>query len=117
MPRHSDLNHEKNEKHKKRVPPTGQTAFKVVKTSSSKSVALTSSSNSEVAELQIAVSISCHSAVRSVDHLGEIMVTHGKGSNFMLFNNFAFVTRFGFFLGMVWLFFSKGVWQTWSEET
>jgi len=43
-----------------------------------------------------AVSITCHSAVRPVDHLGEIMVTHGKGSNFMLFNNL--------------FFFSKGVW-------
>jgi len=30
------MNHEKNEKHKKRVPPTVQTVFKVVKTSSSK---------------------------------------------------------------------------------
>jgi len=84
------MNHEKNEKHKKRVPPTGQTAFKVVKTSSSKSDAL------KPADFQIAVSITCHSAVRPVDQLGEIMVTHGKGSNFMLFNNLAFFTRFVF---------------------
>jgi len=71
IPRHSNLiNHEKNEKHKKRVPPTGQTAFKGF-TSNSKSDAL------KVHAFQIAVTITCHSAVHSVDHLGEIMVTHG----------------------------------------
>jgi len=51
------------EKHEKRVPPTGQIAFKYVKTSSSRSDAM------KVAELQIAVSITCHSAIHSVDHL------------------------------------------------
>jgi len=51
-----------------------------------------------VAEFQIAVSIIiCHSAIRFVDHLGENMVTHGKGRNFMVFNNLAFITPFGFF--------------------
>jgi len=71
IPRHSNLiNHEKNEKHNKRVPPTGQTAFKGF-TSNSKSDAL------KVHAFQIAVTITCHSAVHSVDHLGEIMVTHG----------------------------------------
>jgi len=34
------MNHEKSKKHQKRVPPAGQTAFKVVKTSSSKRDAL-----------------------------------------------------------------------------
>jgi len=75
----------------RRVPPTGQTAFKVVKTSSSKSDAL------KVAEFQIAVSIICHSAIRFVDHLGEDMVTLGKGQNFMVFNNLAFLPRLAFF--------------------
>jgi len=60
----------KKPKNRRRVLSTGQTAFKVVKTSSSKSGAL------KVAEFQIAVSIICHSAVRSIDHIGEIMVTH-----------------------------------------
>jgi len=65
-----------------------------------------------VAEFQIAVSIIiCHSAICFVDHLGENMVTHGKGRNFMVFNNLAFITPFGFFLDIVWLFFSKDVWQ------
>ena len=32
------------------------------------------------AELQVAVGIACHSAIMAVDHLGEIMVQHGKGS-------------------------------------
>jgi len=41
------------------------------------------------------------------------MVTHGKGTNFMGFNNLAFFTPFGFFLDMVWHFFSKDVWQPW----
>jgi len=68
IPRHSNLmNHETNEKH--RVPPTGQTAFKV-KTAGSKSEAL------KLVEFQIVVSIASHSVIRSVDHLGEIMVTH-----------------------------------------
>jgi len=45
----------------------------------------------KVAEFQIAVSIIVsHRAVRSVDHFGEIMVTHGEGSDFMLFNNLPF---------------------------
>jgi len=52
----------KTEKLKKRVPPTGQTALTVVKTSSSKSDAL------KVAELQIGMNITCHDAVRSIDH-------------------------------------------------
>jgi len=91
----------------RRVPPKEQTAFKVVKTSSSKSDAL------KVAEFQIAVSMICHSAIRCVDHLGENMVKHGKGQSFMVFNNLAFFTPFGFFysvwlfLDMVWLFFLK----------
>jgi len=73
------------------VPPTGQTAFKVVNTSSSKADAL------KVAEFQIAVSIICHSAIRFVDHLGENMVTHGKGQNFMVFNKLAFFISFWHF--------------------
>ena len=32
------------------------------------------------AEIQIAVGIACHSAILAIDHLGEIMVQHGKGS-------------------------------------
>jgi hypothetical protein len=31
-------------------------------------------------ELQIAVSVTCHFAVRTVDHLSEIMIPHGHGS-------------------------------------
>ena len=42
------------------------------------------------------------------------MVTHGKDKNFMVFNNLAFFTPFGFFLDMIWLFFSKDVWQPWT---
>jgi len=64
-----------------------------------------------VAEYQIVVSIICHSTIRFVDHLAENMVTHGKSTNFMVFNNLAFFTPFGFFLDMVWPFFSKDVWQ------
>jgi len=59
-----------------------------------------------MAEFQIAVSIICHSAIRFVDHLGENMVTHGKGRNFMDFNNLAFFTPFGFF-GHGLAFFSQ----------
>ena len=77
------MNHEKTSKHR-RVPSTGETALKVVTTSSSKIDAL------KVTEFQIAVSIICHSAVRFVDHLGENMAKHGKGQNFMFFNNLAF---------------------------
>eukprot|EP00794_Sanderia_malayensis_P006442 gene6442-biopygen4768 len=32
------------------------------------------------AETQVAVGIACHSEIMVVDHLGEIMVEHGKGS-------------------------------------
>jgi len=31
-------------------------------------------------ELQVAVSMTCHCAIRTVDHLNEIMVAHGHGS-------------------------------------
>jgi len=62
-----------------------------VKTSSSKNDAL------KVDEFQIAWSIMCYSAIRFVDHLGESMVTHGKGRNFMVFNNLAFFNPVGFF--------------------
>ena len=31
-------------------------------------------------ELQNAVSMTCHCAVRTVDHLNEIMIAHGHGS-------------------------------------
>ena len=31
-------------------------------------------------ELQIAVTVTCHSSINAVDHLGEIVVQHGKGS-------------------------------------
>ena len=97
------MNHEKTWKHGRKVLPSGQTAFKDIKTSSSKSDVL------KVPEFQIAVSIICHSAIRwnFVDHLGENMVTHGEGRNFMVFNNLAFFTPFGFFLDKVWLFSQK----------
>jgi len=62
----------------------------------------------QLAEFQIVVSITCHSAIRSVDHLGEIMVTHEKGSNCMLYNNLAF---FGHSLG----FLLKVVCQPWAR--
>jgi len=48
-----------------------------------------------VAEFQIAHENSLSQCY--VDYLGENMVTHGKGRNFMVFNNLAFLTPFGFF--------------------
>ena len=61
---------------------------------------------------QTAVSITCHSAIRFVDHLGESMATHGKDRNLMVFNNLAFFYPVWLFLDMVWLFFSKDVRQS-----
>ena len=58
-------------------------------------------------EFQIAVSVICHSAIRFVDHLGENMVTHGEGRNFMVFSNLAFFYPVWLFLDKVWLFFLK----------
>jgi len=54
----------------------------------------------KVDEFQIAVSIICHSAIRFVDQLGKSMVTHGKGRNFVVFNNMAFFYP-------VWLFWTR----------
>jgi hypothetical protein len=34
----------------------------------------------KVVELQNAVSMTCHNAIRTVDHLSEIMIAHGHGS-------------------------------------
>jgi len=60
----------------RKVPPTGQTAFKVIETSRSKSDAL------KVPEFQISVSVICHSAIRFVDHLGENMVNTWRRQKF-----------------------------------
>ena len=35
----------------------------------------------KVMELQLAVAVTCHCSITAVDHLGEIIVHHGKGSN------------------------------------
>lgn len=65
--------HEKTEKHKKRQ--------YVIKTARPVTV-YPSGPSEEVkkAELELAVAITCHCSIRSVDHLGEIMKKHGKGS-------------------------------------
>jgi len=34
----------------------------------------------EAVELKIAVSMTCHCTVRTIDHLSEVMVAHGHGS-------------------------------------
>jgi hypothetical protein len=75
LPRISNLsNHEKSEKHKRRTPLQGETQLNVRKTPRP------DMDKVKAAELQIAVSMVCHCAIRAVDHLSEIMTAYGHGS-------------------------------------
>ena len=75
LPRISNLsNHEKSEKHKRRTPLQGQTRLNVRKTPKQ------DMDKVKAVELQIAVSVTCHCAIRTVDHLSEITIAHGHGS-------------------------------------
>jgi len=75
LPRISNLsNHEKSEKHKRRTELQGQRQLKVRKTRRQ------DMDKVKAVELQIALSMTCHCAVRTVDHLSEIMIAHGHGS-------------------------------------
>jgi hypothetical protein len=72
LPRISNLSdHEKSEKHKRRTPLQGQTQLNARNTPRQ---------DMDKVELQIAVSMTCRCAIRTVDHLSEIMVAHGHGS-------------------------------------
>ncbi|XP_067125821.1 zinc finger protein 862-like [Centruroides vittatus] len=75
FPRLSNLsNHDKSDKHKKNTPSTYQTVLPVTKTSK------TIDDKVKEAELQLSVSIACHSAIRSIDYVGEIIVKQACGS-------------------------------------
>jgi hypothetical protein len=75
LPRISNLsNHEKSEKHKQRTPLQGQTRLNVRKTPRQ------DMNKFKAVELQIVVSMACHCVILAVDHLSEIMTTHGHGS-------------------------------------
>ena len=69
--------HEKTEKHKKHVPKQGQQFINfTTKPRSSHKI----DDGVKQAELHLAATIACHSSIRSVDHLGEIIARHGSGS-------------------------------------
>jgi hypothetical protein len=67
-------NHEKSEKHKRRTPLQGQTQLDVRKTPRQ------DVDKVKAVELKIAVSMTCHCTIRTVDHLSEIMIAHGHRS-------------------------------------
>ena len=74
VPRLSNLtNHGATEKHKKNTT-SSQKNLLVIKTSTK------IDDEVKIAKLQIAVSMSCHSAIRTIDHMSEIMVAHESGS-------------------------------------
>jgi len=75
LPRISNLsNLEKSEEHKGRTQLQGQARLNARKTPRQVMDKV------KAVELQIAVSITCHYAIRTVDHLSEIMIAHGHGS-------------------------------------
>ena len=75
LPRISSLsNHEKSEKHKRRTPLHSQMQLNVRKTPKQ------DKDKVKAVELQTAVSMICHCAIRTVDHLSEIMIAHRNGS-------------------------------------
>jgi hypothetical protein len=67
-------NHKKLEKHKRRTPLQDQAQLNVRKTPAQ------NMDKVKAVELQIAVSMTCHCAVSTVDYLSEIVVAHGHGS-------------------------------------
>jgi hypothetical protein len=67
-------NHEKSGKHMRRTPLQCQTPLDVRKTPRQ------DVDKVKAAELQTAVSRTCHCAKRTVDHLSEIMIAHGHRS-------------------------------------
>ncbi|KAF8777684.1 Zinc finger protein 862 like protein [Argiope bruennichi] len=78
LPKLSNLSHHKSsDKHKKNTPANTQKTISVVKTSTSNRKV---DEAVKIAQLKIAVSSTCHSAIRTIDHLGEIIVQHGIGS-------------------------------------
>ena len=69
-PRLSNLsNHEKTAKHQRQ---SNKIPLKIERYNEDQQV--------KEMELQIAVAVTCHSSINAVDHLGEIVVQHGKGS-------------------------------------
>ena len=74
----SQSDHEKTKKHLKHVPAPPPKQLNVTKIPRTPD----SSKNSDVkqAEIQLAVSVVCHCSLRSIDHLGELLVRHGTGS-------------------------------------
>jgi len=75
LPRISNLsNLEKSEKHKRRTPLQGQTRLNVRKTPRQ------DMDKVKAVELQTVVCMTCHYVIRTVDHLSEIMIAHGRGS-------------------------------------
>ncbi|CAM1306207.1 Uncharacterised protein g4276 [Pycnogonum litorale] len=78
IPKASNLaNHGKSDKHMKNVSAANSSKsipFKKVTQNKDDSKRV------KIFEIEMAVGIACHSAVRSVDHLGEIMKRHGEGS-------------------------------------
>jgi hypothetical protein len=65
---------ENSEKHKRKTPLQGQTRLTVRKTSRQ------DMDKVKAVELKIAVSMTCHFAIRTVEYLSEIMIAHGHGS-------------------------------------
>lgn len=75
LPRISNLsNHKKSEKHKRRTPLQSQMQINVRKTPKQ------DKDKVQAVELHIAGSMACHCAIRTVDHLSEIMIAHRHGS-------------------------------------
>eukprot|EP00112_Aurelia_sp_Birch-Aquarium-sp1_P021948 Seg6031.2 transcript_id=Seg6031.2/GoldUCD/mRNA.D3Y31 product="SCAN domain-containing protein 3" pseudo=true protein_id=Seg6031.2/GoldUCD/D3Y31 len=75
QPRASNLaNHEKSEKHVRRVKDTSATRkLQVVHVSKEED-------DVKRIEIELATIISCHSAILTIDHLGEVIARNGKGS-------------------------------------
>jgi hypothetical protein len=71
LPSISNLsNHEKWEKNKRRTPLQSRMQLNVRKAS------MQDKDKVKVVELQIAVNMICHCAMRTIDHLSEIMIAH-----------------------------------------
>lgn len=80
LPKLSNLrDHEKTVKHQSKVAPQQGSSQSILHVN--RTPRLTQKSDAvKTAELHLAVGIACHSAIQTVDHIGEIITKHGEGS-------------------------------------
>ena len=68
--------HEESAKHQQNIPRETILTQKVITTPRIKEI----SDNTKAVEIELSAAVACHCSIMSIDHLGEIITRHGKGS-------------------------------------